>query len=83
MSDIDTIFLIACDNNYLDIIRCIDLNEVNNSENIKQAMDIIIKNNYIDLLDYLHSNKLISYCDEYIYTIIDYNTYTFYKFIII
>ena len=73
MTDIDTIFLIACDNNYLDIIRCIDLNEVDNSENIKQAMDIIIKNNYIDLLDYLHSNKLISYCDEYIYTIIDYN----------
>ena len=73
MTDIDKIFLIACENNYLDIIKCIDLNQVDSLENINKVMNIIIQKNYIDLLDYLHSKNLISYCDEYLYTMIDYN----------
>ena len=72
MTDIHNIYLIACKNNYIDIIDNINLFDLNKFT-INKSLEYIIKNNNIELLNRLYAYDLLEYQDKLLYLDIDNN----------
>jgi hypothetical protein len=71
MTDIDNIYLIACKNNYNNIIDNINLTDIN-EYTINKSLKYLVKNTNINILDRLYAYNILN-LDVLLYIVIDNN----------